>query len=459
MINVFEFQKVRTSRLPASWRAEGALEELERFLQENWELRHAFYTDTELTKRQQFIDFDKKNGFKTKNYIGTIHFRGEQFNIFPKIFKEDEDDFDTSELRTADLMKDLVQWLEYCNKFNFPFVSLKGDMDETESFLELLITVYVRYVKSAIDRQLFFRYEDIEEEGSFVKGRIDFRDYVTNKYPSGQMHVLRYTYSSFEFDNLLNQIIKHTCRLLYGLTTQVKNKQVIHDILMKMGDVTDRSCVPYDCDTVKLNSLQAHYSTILSMSKMFLLNKVSVDSMGITDSFCFLFPAELLFEGFIAGFIKDSFGDQAKVTAQSRKLYLTELVVDGKVVGNRFQLKEDIVVEAGDTVIVLDTKYKEIDRLSKVKEDSKRLGIEDNDMRQMAVYANRRGAKKMYLLYPLYRGAVPDATEVIFNILDGPGDKAKKIPTQILQVPFSLCDDVEGTKAMLKNILRQVVSA
>ena len=458
MINAFEFQKIKTSKLPASWREEGALEELEQFLQENWELRSTFYTDTELTKRQQFIDFDKKNGFKTCNYIGTIHFRGEQFNIFPKIFKEDEDDYDTDGLQTSDMMRDLVLWLEYCNKFNFPFVSLKGDMDETESFLELLITVYVRYVKNAVDRQLFFRYEDVEEEGSFVKGKIDFKDYVMNKYPTGQFHKLRYTYSSFEFDNRLNQIIKHTCRLLYNVTTQNKNKRIIHDILMKLGDVSDRNCQPYDCDTIKLNSLQANYMTILSMSKMFLLNKVSAESMGITDSFCFLFPAELLFEGFIAGFLKETLGDAAKVTAQSRKLYLTELMVDGKLIGNRFLLKEDIVVEYGDAIIVLDTKYKEIERLSKVKEDSKKLGIEDHDMQQMATYANRRGAKKLYLLYPLYRGTEPDNTEVIFNILNGPEGNVKKIPLQILQVPFSLCDDVDGTKKLLQKILQQVVA-
>lgn len=459
MINAFEFQKIKTSKLPASWREEGALEELEQFLQENWELRSTFYTDTELTKRQQFIDFDRKNGFKTKNYIGTINFRGEQFNIFPKIFKEDEDDYDTSDLKSSDLMKDLVQWLEYCNKFNFPFVSLHGDLSDTESFLELLITVYVRFVKSAVDRQLFFCYEDVEEEGSYVKGKIDFRDYILNKYPSGQQNRLRYRYSSFEFDNKLNQIIKHTCRLLFNITTQTGNKRVIHDILMKLGDVSDRNCQPYDCDTIKLNSLQVNYATVLSMSKMFLLNKVSTESMGLSDSFCFLFPAELLFEGFIAGFIKESFGDAAKVTTQSRKLYLTELVVDGEVIGNRFQLKEDIVVEYGDAIIVLDTKYKEIDRLDRIKEDSKKLGIEDSDMRQMAIYANRRGAKKMFLLYPLFRGTEPDSTEVIFNILDGPGDKAKKIPTQILQVPFSLCDDVEGTKKLLKKILERIVAA
>lgn len=457
MINAFEFQPIRTSRLPAAWKAPGALDDLERFLQENWELRNAFYSDLELTKRQRFIDFDRRDGFKTKNYIGTIQFRGERFNIFPKIYKTDEDDYDTSDLATADLMKDLVLWLEYCNKFNFPFVAIRGDLDETDSFLELLITVYVRYVKTVVDRQLFFRYEDVTEDGEAVKGKIDFSDYASKKYPTGQLNRLRYTYSAFVFDNLLNQIIKHTCRLLYNVTTTASNKRIIRDILMKLGDVSDRSCQPYDCDTIKLNSLQSSYATILSMSKMFLLNKVSVDSLGISDSFCFLFPAELLFEGFIAGFLKETLGSTAKVTAQSRKLYLAELEVDGKIYGNRFQLKEDIVVERGDAIVVLDTKYKEIDRLSRITEDSKRLGIEDEDMRQMAVYANRRGAKKMYLLYPLYRGTEPDNTKVVFNILDGPGDQAKKIPLQILQVPFSLCDDIEGTKALLTGLLDRVI--
>ncbi len=458
MLNAFEFQKIRTSRLPLAWQAPGALDELERFLQENWELRNAFYSDTELTKRQQFIDFDRRDGFKTRNYIGTIQFKGERFNIFPKIFKMDEDDYDTSELRTGDLIKDLVVWLEYCNKFNFPFVSIRSGLDETESFLELLITVYVRYVKTAVDRQPFFCYEDVTEEGETVKGRINFKDYATNKYPNGQQNQLRYTYSAFIFDNKLNQIIKHTCRLLYNMTATASNKRIIRDILMKLGDITDRSCEPYDCDTIKLNSLQSNYTTILSMSKMFLLNKISSDNMGMSDSFCFLFPAELLFEGFIAGFLKEMLGSSARVTAQSRKLYLTELVVDGKVIGNRFQLKEDIVVEYGDTVIVLDTKYKEIDRLIRAAIDPKRLGIEDGDMRQMAIYANRRGAKKMFLLYPLYRGEKPENVEVIFNVLDGPGEQAKKIPLQVLKVPFSLCDNIEGTKVLLTKVLRTVVA-
>lgn len=459
MINAFEFQTVKTARLPEAWKKPGALDELEKFLQGNWEQRGIFYSDRETSSRQQFIDFDRRDGFKTQKYIGTISFRGEQLNIFPKIYREDEDDYDTNGLNIQDLIDDLIAWLGYCDKFNFPFVSMKGELNSTQTFLELLITVYVHYVKAAINRQLFFRYEEVEETSGSPKGKIDFKDYASRKYPSGQWNKLQYTYSSFVFDNLLNRIIKCTCKMLETVTTQPGNKRIIHDILMRLGEVSMVNCTPYDCDNVHLNSLQSNYSIILSMSKMFLLNKVSSNNLGVAETFCFLFPAELLFEGFIGGFMREAFSDRVKVSTQTKNMYLTELVVDGEVIGNRFLLKEDILLQADDALIVLDTKYKEIDRLDKIKKGGdNKLGISDADMKQMAIYANRRGASRLYLLYPLYRDHMPDPTEVVFNILDGEGASAKKIPLQILQVPFAFGENPEKTKALLLDILTKTIS-
>ena len=143
MTNGFEFMKLKTERLPKAWQEPGALAELEQFLQENWRQRAVFYRDGQVTSRQQFIDFDKKDGIKLQNYIGTILFRGGQLNIFPKIFKEDEDDSDGDRLMPDDLIKNLVYWLGYCDRLHFPFISVKSQLSHTENLLELFITVYV----------------------------------------------------------------------------------------------------------------------------------------------------------------------------------------------------------------------------------------------------------------------------------------------------------------------------
>lgn len=453
MVNGFEHKRIKTKNLPLSWQEDGALEELERFLQSNWEQRSIFYTDEYVTSRQQFIDFDRKGAIKLQNYIGTIIYRGEQLNIFPKVFKEDEDDYDTSDLEIDELIHNLVIWLGYCDRLNFPFVSMKSELGSTDNLLELFITVYVYYVKAAIDRQLFFRYEEVTESGSFVKGKIDFNDYAIRKYPTGQWNQLEYTYSNFVFDNLINRIIKYTCLLIQNLTAQRANKRVIRDILMKLGEVETVECTPYDCDSIHLSALQAHYKIILSMSKMFLLNKVTSHDVGMTDTFCFLFPAELLFEGFIGGYMKEMLQGTAQVSTQTSDQYLADLVVDGEVVGNAFQLREDIMVETSDTIVVLDTKYKEIDRFEKVKEN-KKLHISDNDMKQMAVYAAKRGAKKLFLLYPLHRDEKPEKIEIRYDIKLDDGDK--RIPLEILKVPFAFGEDVNETKELLSSILSRV---
>lgn len=457
MVNGYEFSKIKTKKLPESWKEKGALEDLEKFLQENWKQRSIFYLDGHVTSRQQFIDFDKRDGVKLQNYIGTIIFKGEQLNIFPKIFKEDEDDFDSESLELRELINNLVFWLSYCDRLNFPFVSMKNELSNTENLMELFITIYVHYVKSAIDRQRFFRYEEISETGTYVKGKINVGNYIKNKYPSGQMNKMDYTYSNFVFDNNLNRIIKCTCIFLLNMTNQPGNKKIIRNLLVKLGDITTINCTPYDCDKIHLSALHANYRIILSMSKMFLLNKVNSNSIGNTETFCFLFPAEVLFEGFVGGFMKEIFADKALVRTQTSDQYLAELVVDGEIIGNAFQLKEDIIIEYDGNIVVLDTKYKEIDRFIRVKEN-KKLKVSDSDMKQMAIYAAKRGAKKLFLIYPLHLNEEPETMEIRFDIRLGTKKDSVCIPLEILKIPFALDKSESETKTLMKSILNKVIS-
>jgi 5-methylcytosine-specific restriction enzyme subunit McrC len=105
---------------------------------------------------------------------------------------------------------------------------------------------------------------------------------------------------------------------------------------------------------------------------------------------------------------------------------------------------------------VLDTKYKEIDRFEKIKEN-KKLGISDNDMKQMAVYAAKRGAKRLYLLYPLHLHEEPETIEVRYDInIDD--RNLVKIPLEIMKVPFAFGENPEDTKRLLVSILSKVTS-
>ena len=88
VLNCFEESTIKNKALPSEWKSQTSLDELADFLQFNWEQRSVFYDDGAVTSRQQFLEFTGQQGIRTKNYVGTIVFKGQQLNIFPKIFQK-----------------------------------------------------------------------------------------------------------------------------------------------------------------------------------------------------------------------------------------------------------------------------------------------------------------------------------------------------------------------------------
>lgn len=407
ILSRYEESVIKNSSLPPSWKSDRELEELEEFLQHNWEQRAVFYDDGLIDTKQQFLSFTNNGGIRTKKYIGTIAFAGEQLNIYPKMFRTEPDDQDTDDLTLNHLMKNLIRWLEYCTRTAYPFINISSELSEAEDLRELFITLYVGYVRAAIERGLYYQYVEETNDISHIKGKFDYADYIIKKIPNGMSHRFKCTYSTFEFDNWVNRIIKYTCKQLINSTSK-RNQHTIRHILVKLGEVSDVSCNPSDCERIRLSKMHSNYRIILSMSKMFLLNKTSGLTMDINESFCFLFPTDLLFEGFIGGIIKETVENNGgKVRLQQSDMHLIEdIQYAGQSLGAAFTMRHDIVVELSDKVFILDTKYKQIARFEGDTETVKKVVAEEpkqTDIYQVCEYARKRNVSDVYLLYPMYR--------------------------------------------------------
>ena len=138
-------------------------------------------------------------------------------------------------------------------------MSITSDLDDSSDLRELFVTLYIRYIKNAFDRGLFYKYEEQTEDCTVIKGKVDLRDYFTRKFPNGQPDKFSCTHSNFEFDNTLNRIIKFTCKSLLPEASKSNQKHIRH-ILVKLNDVSDVRCTPHDCDTIRLSRLHKHYS-------------------------------------------------------------------------------------------------------------------------------------------------------------------------------------------------------
>lgn len=455
VLNRYEFTKIGNNKLPISWQSQDALDELLDFLQQNWEQRAVFYDDGEIKSQQQFLEFTGQRGIKTKQYIGTIVFKGEQLNIYPKVFRTEAGDNETDELSQKHLLNNLVRWIEYCNKLEYPFINISSELSDSEDLKELFITLYINYVRSAIERGLYYRYVDEIEDCGSIKGKFDLKDYLVNKLPSYQADKFRCTYSNFEFDNKINRIIKYTCKQLIN-TSSKKNQKVLRMILTRLDEVSDVPCTPNDCDNIYLSKMHKHYRIIISMSKMFLLNKLSNYTIDMNESFCFLFPTELLFEGFIGGFIKEVLSNHGgTVRLQENRMKLVEKIVyKGITSGAAFTMRHDILVEFNEKVFVLDTKYKELSRFENNPEYAKDINneVKQGDLYQVLEYARKRGIDDVYLIYPMYRYEEKEP-EFPIAISESPsGD----INVHFIRIPFIFEEDEDNTKDQLAYVIKSV---
>ena len=454
IINCFENDTINENMLPSEWK--NSLGDFNDYLQQCWNQRASLFDDKDSSNKQQFIDFDHSDGFKTRKYIGSIRYKNNQINIFPKVFKVDR----TTKPTDADytiMVKSLLIWISYCDRKIFPYINDRSNFQDTNSLKELFIMLYSKYVLQTINKQLFFRYEDKIESGSFIKGKIDFHDYILNKYTSGNKQIMNYSFSDFVFDNKVNRIIKYVCKSLLFATEEKNSRINLQNIIMKLTDVADEKCVPSDCDNLHLEGNQI-YSTIISLSKMFLLNMVSENDFGTSDTFCFLFPSDLLFEQFVAGFAKESLEKiqhVANVKSQTSDTYISSLVINGAEV-RRIYLKEDILINKNGVLYVFDTKYKYIPKFNEIISDPYRYITDNDDIRQMAIYALQRNAKRLCLIYPLYKNEIEQDIEIKHDIKPFP-DKSITYPCYIVKIPFIFDSDEHIIKERINNILNKLI--
>ena len=401
--NLFEYEKAE--------KFNGSIDELESFLAKIWDNRQksvSIYPDDSrdaTSNGQQFVTILKQNQIKSKKYIGIIKFGGHTINLLPKIFFN-KNDSESSNPDIQAIQANVMWWLSYCRKIKFPkssagLSSLKSD------FFEVLIYLFSSYTRQVLNNCLYQSYTTIDEELSYVKGRINMNAYITDNLSKARWHRVNCTFDSFEFDNIFNRIIKYVAELLLKNSNNSENKRFLSDILFILDDVSDVQVVCSDCEKVKLNPLYKDLFVVLDYCRLFLANSITFSYKDRFQVFAFLLPMESVFEDFLYGFIEKHLNGLpgfSKLTSQKSDLYLAGLYEnDRKIKDNVFNLKHDIYFEYQQEKIVVDAKYKIT--YTKNPGDNFKHGVSQTDLYQAVTYAVRRNARKVFLIYPQTIGA------------------------------------------------------
>jgi 5-methylcytosine-specific restriction enzyme subunit McrC len=451
MINLFEYQN--KAPFPGEH-----FENLEEFLDDIWNKREksSYYNEDENREEvQHFLQFlHKTNQLKSNKYVGVIHFENQTLNLLPKIFH------DASKKTTEEDVKvintHVLWWLSYCRKLKFPNYQT-GLGNEQADFFEILIYLFSKYTKELLGSSIYQKYIEVESELSFIKGRIDFNSYINNNLSRGRNHKVSCVYDSFEMDNNFNQCIKQVTKLLASATKDSQNKRNLYDILFLLDEVSDVVIPAEECKRILFNPMFASFDTVRDYCVLFLENSVSFNYKNSLKLFAFLLPMEYVFEDFIFGFI-DKEIDEVKPYGQVKDTFLdTE---------KKFNLRPDLVLQAGNNKFIADTKYKMV----YADENDSKKGISQNDLYQMVAYAIRFKTTNIKLFYPktIHSNGMTNVNSIHIEDKFSPDESInieayqlsiidKNITSKSLKEHKLLLDNFEDLKSKLKEELKSIL--
>ena len=392
---------------------------------------------------------------KTGRYVGTVQTKdGQVIEILPKIFKtsgQQEEDKNTC----RNVFLNMLRHFTDIKARSFQNASLNTKKDFP--ILEVYISNYISGVEELVLGGLKKNYSLVEENQTFLKGKLDISKQITKNVTNKAKFCIKY--NKYIEDIPQNRILVTTLRKLMNDSHSTINKARINALLTLMSDIPSCTNIVEDLRVSNAsNRLFSSYELLIKWSSQFLLNRGFTTFAGSCVNQSLLFQAERLFEDFIA-YLFRKYAPSYKVGAQNTRYYL----VDRHNGGGMFRLRPDILVETDENnpnyeCIIIDTKWKAIDS----SKPDKQYLLDMKDMYQLYAYGHKykqgesreKGitvVPKLVLLYPYSEHFTNHLPVFTYDELDS--DKGLKL----MAIPFNLAEPCTYEQ-QVKEIIHKVIN-
>ena len=377
------------------------------------------------------LHLETQRRLKVDNYVGIIQTKcGNVIEILPKhidISKDtDQNDILNKERNLLKKMM-LALWdlpkpreVGQASLQNFPM-----------PLNEWLMQYFLEHCEQLIQRGLRSEYSTIEEQSSFLKGKLDVTKMM--RQPVTKQHLLPIQYDEFLPNTAPNRLLRSALEKICKLTHHNDNWRLAIELRDRMSSIPLSTVYRLDFQQWHTGRLLAHYDAIKPWCQIILGDEIPFALSGDTDGLSFLFPMEELFEAFVAQVLTQRLGDQFNIKTQANDKYIAK---QGD--SNIFRIKPDILFKCKTTSeneFVLDTKWK---LLQTESGQAKRYNISDGDIQQMFAYSYHYLQQKgdVILIYPHHKGFKEPLT-FDFHVHKKDEDKTPKL----MVLPFNLDEE------------------
>ena len=331
---------------------------------------------------------------QAREFVGMIQLKcGYQIEIMPKIhFFSEEESYEKTKKVFLRMLKCLLKIPSLSSGY--------GSLGEEKLTLyELFISSYLSEVNKLVKRGIKYNYITKEENSTYFKGKLLVNQHIRKNMCHKEKFYV--AHDEFHPDRIENQIIKTTLLYLKNKVKTSKNRRMIRHLLLYFDQVSVSDDWKSDFCRIEKSRSMKHYNVLLNWSRVFLSNRSFSVFSGENESYAILFPMETVYEQYVAYYMKKYWwANGIDVRIQDEK-YLFEKGMARNVeetdmeLSSMFKIRPDIVCEKDGSVVIMDTKWKLLNSIR-----SMNFNIEQSDVYQMCVYAQRYKAKEVWLLYP-----------------------------------------------------------
>ena len=346
--------------------------------------KNSFKDDIE---NSAIIEFDEVNNkIYSGNIMGFIGYNDTQIKITSRFASEDEDYF----------LHYMLQKVFYSNILNWEYTT------ERDYSFDFLIYMFIHFFQKAIRQGIYKSYQKREYNDANVRGAIDINRHIKNNIPfNGKV---AYRTREYSYDNNITQLIRHTIEYINTKSKGILNiaKEEVKNSISQMIEATSSYDKNKRQNIINKNLKKLNHPYFYEYEP---LRKICVQILrheeikyGREENKIYgvLFDGAYLWEEYIWTILQEIKDFGFKHPENKKGKGWINLLKDNK---KSWKIFPDFY--SNDKKIVLDTKYKRLNKKLKNKNNDKEKNIEIEDRFQIISYIYTLGAKIGAFVYPL----------------------------------------------------------